>query len=78
MNPVEAVAHLGLSTNQSAKATLETWHRRLSHRTLDNISVRYITANVEDMQVSDQHKAVEKICGMGVIGWQHKEVETKT
>ena len=74
-NRVEA--NLGLTTNQSPIASLETWHRRLCHRTLDEASVRYISSRVENMKVSDKGEATTTICGVCAVGRQHKEAGTK-
>ena len=70
--------NLGLATNQVSCATLETWHRRLGHRALDESTVRYISSKVSDMQVSKKEGETNKICGIYALGRQHKEAQTKT
>jgi len=70
-------ANLGLATNQSPSATLETWHRRLCYRTLDSPAVNYISSKVRDMEVSNTSVPSTKICGVCALGPQHKEAETK-
>jgi len=65
-------------TNQSPTATLATWHRRLCHRTLDTVSVKYLASKVKDMEVSSNEEPnTSKICGICAIGRQHKEAGTK-
>ena len=71
-------AHLGLATNGTASATLETWHRRLCHRTLDTTTVHYLSSKVSDLNVSNTERISSKICGICALGRQHKEAETKS
>ena len=68
---------LGLAVNQSPSATLETWHQRLGHRTLDSTSVRYIPSKVMNMMVSKESIPSTKICPVCALGRQHKEGTTK-
>ena len=70
-------ANLGLATNQSPNATLETWHRRLCHRTLDTTTLRYLSSKGLDLNVSAAKETIPKICGICALGRQHKEAETK-
>ena len=70
--------NLGLATNQSLLAILETWHRRLGHRTLDEGAVKYISSRVSDMQVRKQEGETHRICGICAVGRQHKEAQTKS
>ena len=70
-------ANLGLITNQSLIASLEKWHRRLCHRTLDAASVRYISSKVESMKVNDIGETTTTVCGMCAVGRQYKEAGTK-
>ena len=72
------VAELGLSTNQSPIATIETWHKRLGHRTLDATGIAYITPKVANMEIRGAGKPTPTICGICAIGRQHKEAGTKT
>ena len=58
------MASLGLATNQSPLATLETWHWRLGHRTLDTTSVKYIASKVKDMRVENENISLTKICAV--------------
>ena len=58
------MASQGLATNLSPLATLETWHRRLGHRTLDTSSVKYIASKVTDMQVSNESIPWTNICAV--------------
>jgi len=69
-------ANLGLTSNRSPSTTIEVWHRRFCHRTLDDVSVKYISSKVQDMEVSDKDKPQHKICGICAIGRQHKEAGT--
>jgi len=69
--------NLGLARNQSPSATLETWHGRLCHRTLDSPAVNYSSSKVRDMEVSNTSVASTKICGVCALGPQHKEAEMK-
>ena len=71
------LVNLGLTTNQSSSASLDTWHRRLCHRTLNDTALSYISARVTDMRVSDGGSEGNKICGICARGRQHKEVQTK-
>ena len=64
-------------TNQSPNATLEVWHKRLCHRTLDEASVKYISSNVQNMVVTDIAEPSTTICDICAIGRQHKEAGTK-
>ena len=70
------VANIGLTTNRSPSATMQIWHRRLCHRTLDNTTVNYISTRVRDMEVSDTAKEGTRICGICAMGRQHKEAGT--
>ena len=70
------VANIGLTTNHSPRASMEIWHRRLCHRTLDHTSVNYISTRVRDMEVSDAGKESKTICGICAMGRQHKEAGT--
>ena len=58
-----AVAHLGLSTNQSPIATMDIWHRRLCHRTLDETAIRYIASKVQNLEIQNAGKPTTRICG---------------
>lgn len=69
---------LGLITNQSPATTLETWHRRLCHRTLDSSGVNYIASRVIDIKVNDGHNCTNKICEICTLGRQHREAETNS
>jgi len=71
-------AHLGLLTNQSPVATLDTCHRRLCHRTLDRSAVKYISERVTNMKVSSETNGSSKVCEVCTWGRQHREAETKT
>ena len=64
-------------TNQSPSATLEVWHKRLCHRTLDEASVKYIDSKVQNMVVTHSSEPSTTICGICAIGRQHKEAGTK-
>ena len=70
-------ASLGLAMNQSPEATLETWHRRLYHRTLDNHNVQYISDKVTDMPVKKDRDDTSKVCPVCALGHQHKQAQTK-
>ena len=69
--------NLGLVTNQSPSATLETWHRRLCHRTLDSGTIHYLSWKIADLIISETKEPTPKICGICAQGRQHKEAETK-
>ena len=71
------MAHLGLSTNQSSIEIVETWHRCLCHRTLDDMAIQYITLKVENMDIRSSEKPSTSICGICAIGRQHREAGTK-
>jgi len=71
-------AHLGLITNQSPATTLETWHHRLCHRTLDTSGVNYIASRVLDMKIKDGNNCTNKICAICTLGRQQREAETKS
>jgi len=70
-------ANLGLMTNQSPSTTLEVWHKRLCHQTLDEASVKYIGSKVQNMVVTDSAEPSTTICGLCAIGRQYKEAGTK-
>ena len=70
-------ANLGLTTNQSSSTTLDVWHRRLGHGTLDENSLTYIAGKVTDLQVSDRPTGIGKICGICALGRQNREAQTK-
>jgi len=63
--------------NQSPGASLETWHRRLCHRSLDDAAVRYISSKVENMEGNNKRELTTKICGICAQGRQHNEAGTK-
>ena len=71
-------ANIGLSTKQSPRATLETWHRRLGHRSLDHKTLLYLSSKVSDISISETKTIPPKICGICGMGKQHKEAETRT
>ena len=75
-NPANS-ANFGLATNQSSGATVETWHRRLCHRTLDSTTIQYLSSKVTGMDVTQSKENLAKVCGMCAMGRQHKEAETK-
>ena len=76
-NPANSV-NLGLATYQSPGATLDTWHRRLCHRTLDNKTIQYILSKVSGMEVTKGTEITTRICGICAKGRQYKEAQTKT
>ena len=61
-------AHLGLPMNGTASDTLETWHRRLCHRTLVTTTVRYLSSEVSDLNFSKTEKISSKICMICALG----------
>lgn len=69
--------NLGLATNQSPSAILETWHRRLYHCTLDTSTIHYLSLKIVDLIISETKKPTPKICGICAQGRQHKAAETK-
>jgi len=69
-------ANIGLATNQNSNTTLDIWHRRLCHRTLDITTVRYLSSKVSEMEVSNGDEGAAKICGICAQGRQHKEPQT--
>jgi len=75
-NPANS-ANLGLSTNQSSSAILETWHWRLCHQTLDHSTIQYLASKVSGIDVGPGKESEAKICGICALGRQHKEAETK-
>ena len=46
-------ANLELASSQSSSATLETWHRRLGHRSLDQKRLQYLSSKVSDISISE-------------------------
>jgi len=75
-NPANSVS-LGLATNQSSRASLETWHRRLCHRTLNTSTIQYLSSKISGMEISEANTPTTKICWICAMGRQHKEAETK-
>lgn len=71
-------ANLGLVSNKSLSATLETWHRRLGHRSLDQKTLRYLSSKVPDITISEPESIPSKLCGICALGRQHREAETGT
>jgi len=74
-------ANIGLATNKSQPVCLETWHRRLGHRTLDESAVEYLRARVSDMEIQESTKErtrTSEVCETCAIGCQHKEARTGT
>jgi len=71
-------ANYGPTTNQSPRATIETWHRQLCYRSLDAVSVKYLSDKVTDLKISDAREGSISICGVCAIGRQHKEMGTGT
>jgi len=49
-------ANLGLITNQVARASMQTWHRRLGHRTLNKAAVQYISSHVRQMDALSERE----------------------
>ena len=76
--PRFAKANIGLATNKAKPVTLEVWHRRLGHRTLDQNTIQFLQPRVSEFVIeSIKHKEMEKeICGTGAIGRQHREAMT--
>lgn len=72
-NTTRIEANLGLTTNRSHPTTIEVWHRRLGHKTLDGTAVQYISTRVRDMKVTDPEQPSPTICGTCALGRQHKE-----
>ena len=72
------VVHLGLAINQSARRSIETWHRRLCHRSLDENLIQYIACTVEKLEEQRERQPTSAICGVCAIGCQQKESSTKT
>ena len=73
-------AHIGLATNKAQPQTLEIWHRRLGHRTLDESTVEYLSNKVTEFNIkqSKHHKGEKELCGTCAVGRQHKEASTGT
>ena len=73
-------AKLGLATNKSKPQTIEVWHRRLGHRTLDQPTIVYLQAHVSELSVdpSTAGKNEGKLCGTCALGRQQKEPNTGT
>lgn len=70
-------ANIGLTSNESHATTMDVWHRRLCHRTLDDTSVKNIASRVEGLEISDADIPSSKVCGICTMGREHKEVATK-
>ena len=60
--------NLGLTTNHSHSTTMEVWHRRLCHRTLDSTTVKYITSHFRDMKVTDPEQLSPTVCRISAFG----------
>ena len=61
-------ANLGLTINRSHTTTMEVWHQRLCHRTLDRTTVKYIASHVRDMKVTDPEPPSPTVCGTCALG----------
>lgn len=57
---------------------METWHRRLGHRTLNKAAVQYISSHVRQMDILPEREAEDQICDICAKGRQHKESATGT
>jgi len=77
-HPSGPQVNLGLTTNQCSSATLETWHIRLCHRTLDTASGQYISGKVTDMKISNATQSQATICEICALRRQHKEAGSGT
>jgi len=73
-------ANIGLATNKSVPETIEVWHRRLGHRTLDEETVRFIQPRVRELLIQPGQliKKGKEVCGTCATGRQHKEAITGT
>ena len=69
-------ANPGLTTNRSHTTTMEVWHRRLCHRTLDPTTGKYIASHVRDLKVTDPEQPSPTVCGTCALGRHHKEPVT--
>ena len=80
--PRSETAHIGLATNKSLAETLETWHGRLGHRTLDEATVGYLLPRVSDFTIKRKEGNIvrgdREICSTCATGRQHKEGSTGT
>ena len=80
--PHSETAHIGLATNKSLAETLEMWHRRLGHRTLDEATVGYLLPRVSDFTIKRKEGNIvrgdREICSTCATGRQHKEGSTGT
>jgi len=75
-NPANS-ASLGLATNQSSRASLEAWHCRLCHCTLDTSTIQYLSSKVSGMKNSEANTPTTKICGICAMGRHYMEGEPK-
>jgi len=73
-------ANIGLATNKSMPVTIEVWHRRLGHRTLDENTIRFLGPRVSEFHVrtSKNPEIRTEVCGTCAIGRQNKEPMTGT
>ena len=73
-------ASLGLATHKPTSQTIEVWHRRLGHRTLDLPTIQYLQPRVSDFAISNttDFKSEPKICVTCAISRQHKKPITGT
>jgi len=73
-------ANLGLATNKSIPQTIEVWHRRLGHRTLDQASIQYLQPRVSEFTIKrgTNDNGHSRICETCAIGRQHTEPITGT
>jgi len=69
------MSYLGLATNKSVPQTIEVWHIRLGHRTLDQAAIQYLKPQVSDFNIDSEKEAgsSSKICETCASGRQHKE-----
>jgi len=72
------LAKLGLTTNKSKPESIEIWHSRRGHRTLDEPTIRYLQAHVSELIIKTRRKSNNQtsLCETCALGRQHKEPAT--
>ena len=73
-------AKLGLATNKSKPQTIEVWHRRLGHRTLNQPTLAYLQAHISELSIdlTTAGKNEGKLCGICALGRHRKEPNAGT
>lgn len=65
-------------SNQTPSSTLEIWHGRLVHHSLDHKTLWYLSSKVSDISISEPKSILSKLCRICALERQHKQAETRT